>query len=93
LARFHSIFAFSELPRIQLVMPSGWELEVESLLMQLARRDRPVIPVILKSRKGIPRLPAFLRTWQVVDMRQPVPDPFEQLVWGITGEKGLRGGE
>jgi WD40 repeat protein len=63
------------------------ELEVESLLEQLARRGRPIIPVILEGRQGRPRLPAFLGLWQVVDMRQPVPDPFEQLVWGITGQK------
>jgi hypothetical protein len=25
--------------------------------------------------------------WRVVDMRQPDPDPFEQLIWGITGER------
>ena len=36
---------------------------------------------------GQPRLPAFLSSWHMVDMRQPDPDPFEQLVWGITGER------
>ncbi len=47
---------------------------------------RPLIPVILRGRTGRPRLPAFLDSWHMVDMRQPDPDPFEQLVWGITGE-------
>jgi len=63
------------------------ELEVESLLQELARRNRPVIPVILSGRLGQPRLPAFLSSWHTIDMRNPDPDPFEQLVWGITGEK------
>jgi hypothetical protein len=63
------------------------ELEVESLLGQIAKSGRPLIPVILEGRVGTPRLPAFLNLWHVVDMRQPDPDPFEQLVWGITGER------
>ena len=63
------------------------ELEVESLLGQIARRNRPIIPVILEGRAGNPRMPAFLDMWHVVDMRQPDPDPFEQLVWGITGDR------
>lgn len=68
--------------------PGPWQgLEVESLLKQIAGRNRPIIPVILEGRVGNPRLPAFLDLWNVVDMRQPEPDPFEMLVWGITGEK------
>jgi GTPase SAR1 family protein len=71
--------------------PSGagpWqELEVESLLGEFARRGKPIIPVILKGRQGSPRLPTFLSSWHKVDMRNPSPEPFEQLVWGITGEK------
>jgi hypothetical protein len=63
------------------------ELEVESMLLHLARRGRPIIPVILDGRRGRPRLPAFLNLWHVVDMRERDPDPFEQLVWGITRQK------
>jgi hypothetical protein len=63
------------------------ELEVEALLTEIGRRGRPIIPVILDGRRGHPRLPTFLDLWHVVDMRQPEPDPFEQLVWGITGKK------
>ena len=66
------------------------ELEVESLLQEIARRKRPIIPVILEGRRGVPRLPAFLSSWHMVDMRRPVPDPFEQLLWGITGEKPIQ---
>ena len=66
------------------------ELEVETLLGQIAKRSRPLIPVILEGGQGNPRLPGFLEMWHVVDMRQPDPDPFEQLVWGITGERPTR---
>ena len=63
------------------------DLEVESLLQHLAKRGRPIIPVILPGRHGNPRLPAFLDLWQVVDMRIQDPDPLQQLVWGITGKR------
>jgi hypothetical protein len=68
--------------------PGPWqELEVELALQEMARRDRPIIPVILEGRQSRPRLPPFLNLWHLVDMRQRDPDPFEQLVWGITGKK------
>ncbi len=68
--------------------PGPWQdLEVESLLSEIGKRNRPIIPVILEGRQGRPRLPAFLNMWHLVDMREPEPDPFEQLVWGITGER------
>jgi hypothetical protein len=68
--------------------PGPWqELEVETIIGEFTKRKRPVIPVILEGRKGNPRLPPFLNLWQKVDMRNTQPDPFEQLIWGITGEK------
>lgn len=68
--------------------PGPWqELEVQALLDSFAKRRRPIIPVILDGRDGRPRLPAFLNLLHVVDLREPDPDPFEQLVWGITGER------
>jgi hypothetical protein len=73
--------------------PGPWqELEVESLLVQLAKRKCPVIPVVLEGRAGQPQLPSFLNVLHIVDMRQPDPDPFQQLVWGITGEKSATSG-
>jgi GTPase SAR1 family protein len=76
--------------------PSGagpfQELEVESLVGEFAKRGKPVIPVILEGRQGNPRLPPFLDSWHRVDMRNPSPDPFEQLVWGITGERSRGSG-
>jgi GTPase SAR1 family protein len=66
------------------------DAEVEALLAEIARRKRPLIPVILEGRQGQPRLPPFLGIWHAVDMRQQSPDPFEQLVWGITGEQSAK---
>ena len=57
------------------------------MLLQLVRRGRPIIPVILDGRRGHPRRPAFLNLWHLVDMGGQDPDPFEQLVWGITRQK------
>jgi hypothetical protein len=75
--------------------PSGagpfQELEAETLIGEFIKRGKPIIPVILDGRQGNPRLPAFLDSWHKVDMRIPSPDPFEQLVWGITGERSVMG--
>ena len=71
--------------------PSGigpWEeLETESLLRDIAKHDRPVIPVILSGCEGSPEFPPFLDLLHAVDMREPWPDPFERLAFGITGER------
>jgi WD40 repeat protein len=68
--------------------PGPWQdLEMETLLQDIGRRKRPIIPVILPGRRGNPRLPGFLDMWHRVDMRVPDPDPFQQLIWGITGHK------
>jgi hypothetical protein len=66
------------------------DTEVEALLAEISKRKRPLIPVILEGRQGQPRLPPFLGIWHAVDMRQQSPDPFEQLVWGITGERSAK---
>jgi WD40 repeat protein len=69
--------------------PSGrWQdAETKMLVQMFVETKRPLIPVILESRQGDADLPGFLRLLHVVDMRKPEPDPFEQLVWGITREK------
>jgi hypothetical protein len=68
--------------------PGPWqELEIQTILNDFAKRQRPVIPVILAGRQGNPRLPDFLNLWHIVDMRKQIPDPFEQLIWGITRQK------
>jgi WD40 repeat protein len=63
------------------------DIETEMLLLRFAKGGQPMIPVILDSRRGNVRLPDFLALLQAVDMRKPEPDPFEQLIWGITGER------
>jgi hypothetical protein len=65
------------------------EIEMQSILNEFAKRNRPVIPVILAGRRGQPRFPGFLNLGHMVDMREQYPDPFEQLLWGITGEKPM----
>ncbi len=61
--------------------------ELESFLRQFVKRRCPVIPVVLPECATVPELPAFLdnRTW--VDFRTDDPDPWERLIWGITGER------
>jgi hypothetical protein len=45
--------------------------------------------VILEGCEGIPKLPVFLEGMMWVDFRQKEPNPMEQLIWGITGEKRM----
>jgi WD40 repeat protein len=66
---------------------SGWwqSQEVETVIHRQSR----IIPVVLEGHGGVPDMPPFLDLRQVVDMREKDPDPFERLVWGITGDKPL----
>ena len=74
------------------VGPSGlgpWQdHELEAFLCQFVKRSCLVIPVILADVRDVPELPVFLggRTW--VDFRKEDLDPLQQLIWGITGERG-----
>jgi small GTP-binding protein len=61
------------------------ELETEALLVQLARRRIPIIPVLLADAPSVPALPLILETLHWVDFRCAEPDPFDQLMYGITG--------
>ncbi len=64
------------------------EDEYRALLVAgFGRRRRPVIPVILPDYRGEPDLPPFLKNRSWVDFREEHPDPLEQLVCGIAGEK------
>jgi hypothetical protein len=68
--------------------PGPWQqMEVQVMLDEFTRHRRAVIPVILEGRAGRPRLPPFLNLLHLVDLRQRGPDPFDRLVWGITGER------
>jgi hypothetical protein len=61
--------------------------EVYAFLQEFIRRKCPVIPVMLPDAPQQPNLPIFLRNRHWVDFRLQEPDPLEQLIWGITGQK------
>ncbi len=63
------------------------DIEGRAFLSEFAKRRCPVIPVILPDCTNVPQLPMFLRQFTWVDFRKTIPDPFSQLVWGITGRK------
>jgi hypothetical protein len=63
--------------------------EVEAALQLFVKRNLPVIPVILPSCTSVPELPLFLRSFECVDYRSLDPDPLEQLVWGISGQRPI----
>jgi hypothetical protein len=65
-----------------------WQnVEVRAFLQEFVRRQCPVIPVMLANVTTAPQLPLFMRQFMCVDYRKTHPDPFKQLVWGITGKK------
>lgn len=63
------------------------QMQAEALLRQFVERNCSVIPVLLPESLEIPALPLFLDGLTWVDFHKQEPDPFEQLLWGITGEK------
>lgn len=65
------------------------DAEIAALLRQFVGRGCPVIPVILNDTQAAPSLPLFLEGMSWVDFRQTAPNPMEQLIWGITGRRGL----
>ena len=65
-----------------------WQnVEMKAFIRQFVKRGCPVIPVVLKDATKKPKLPPFLEGMTWVDFRKDEPDPFDQLVWGITGER------
>ena len=65
------------------------DLELRSFLKQFVERECPVIPAILPDCETVPEIPIFLQSMTWVDFRKQDPDPMEQLIWGITGERRL----
>lgn len=63
------------------------EQELYGFLREFVERKVPVIPVLLPDAPAKPELPIFLRAMTWVDFRADDPDPFAQLLWGITGER------
>ena len=61
--------------------------EIYSFLAQFVQRGCSVIPVLLTNAPEQPELPPFLTNRMWVDFRMYIPDPMEQLIWGITGKR------
>jgi hypothetical protein len=68
------------------------QVELEAFLRRFVNQGCPVIPVLLADASKEPALPLFLEGMTWVDFRKQVPDPMEQLIWGITGTKTHAGG-
>jgi nucleotide-binding universal stress UspA family protein len=68
-----------------------WEKrELRAFLRQFVKRECPVIPLLLDDAPDQPDLPVFFEDMTWVDFRELEPDPMEQLIWGITGERSAR---
>jgi hypothetical protein len=61
------------------------EQEIEAFLIEFARRECPVIPVLLPSAVETPELPVFLRGAHLVDFRRTGRDSLQRLLWAIIG--------
>lgn len=61
--------------------------EIDAYLRKFHSLGTPVIPVILPACEEAPDIPVFLEGFQQVDFRKEEPNPYSQLVWGITGKK------
>ena len=61
--------------------------ELNAFLREFVNRGCPVIPVLLSDALKKPELPVFLKGMTWVDFKKDEPDPMEQLIWGITGER------
>ncbi len=66
------------------------QMELDALLREFVRRGNPVIPVVLPQSPAQPDLPVFLSGMTWVDFRKIEDDPMKQLIWGITGKRGIK---
>jgi TIR domain len=67
---------------------SPWhQQEMRGFISEFVDRHVPVIPVLLPGAPAKPELPLFLKQFTWVDFRRDDPDPYRQLVWGITGHR------
>ncbi len=73
------------------VGPTGigpWqEVEQAAFLQQFIERRCPVIPVILQGVEEAPGLPPFLASMKEVNFNDDDTNPWDQLIWGITGSQ------
>lgn len=65
------------------------DIEMREFLVEFATRQLRMGLVILPGcpQELIETVPRFMKGFHWVDFRQQVPDPMEQLIWGITGKK------
>lgn len=61
--------------------------EIWAFLNEFHRRGIPVIPVVLPFCDETPDLPVFLANMNWVDFRKSEPNPYSQLLWGITSKR------
>ncbi|ETW98189.1 MAG: hypothetical protein ETSY1_19870 [Candidatus Entotheonella factor] len=66
------------------------DIELAAFIREFVDRNCPVIPVLLADAPAIPDLPNFLKHFTWADFRKHEPDPFDQLIWGITGQRAER---
>lgn len=65
-----------------------WQnMEIKAFINEFVERQCAVIPVFLASVLETPNLPILLKNFHSVDFRKPTPDPLQQLLRGIEGEK------
>lgn len=67
------------------------ELEIRAFLIQSVRRGCRIIPVFLRGATLTQHLPVFLDGFTMVDLRDDSSQPFDTLLWGITGRSPNRG--
>jgi nucleotide-binding universal stress UspA family protein len=83
----------AEIPAAAVIVGSRmgpWQnQEHAAFLRQFVRRHCAVVPVLLPGADP-QDLPVFLDGLTYVDLAATVPDPIDQLVWGITGEPPIR---
>ena len=65
------------------------DIEMRSFLNEFVTRKLRMGLVILPgcSDELISKVPSFYKDFHWVDFRQSIPDPMEQLFWGVTGQK------
>ena len=65
------------------------DIEMKEFIVEFAQRNLRMGLVILPGcpEDLIQSVPRFMKKFHRVDFRQQDPDPMEQLIWGITGQK------
>ena len=63
--------------------------EWHALMPQVIARSVRLIPIVLPSFREDTEIPEFLQSYRRVDFRKLNPDPLDDLVWGIKGERYL----